>query len=194
MTKEIYQALKQRLLRINLDGNHHNPPIFKYVDWYYGQYHEQDQDEGAGATLWDTPAAFIEFAPIAWQTLGDGLQKAQLHFTVHVVNESMYDTDQRVLDDGQDHFGLEAQVYAALHRHRVLLSHLPAFAALSGTADDRVLCESITRVSTVIDHTLRRQLVSVQEFQTTIYDYSAMKDFLMINVQCLMIDVDAGNH
>jgi len=101
-----------------------------------------------------------------------------LNFAVHLVNESVHSTDERILDPALNHLGQEASAFKALQNYRGLLSALPAYAALAGTDNDRVILESIVRTSTEPDHNMRRQLVSVQQFRTIIYDYSAVPNWI----------------
>ncbi len=173
-----YSAIKKRLIEKV------NP---KYVDFYYGQYLEEDMDETA-PILWQTPAHFIEFAPIRWKTLGGNIQSSAIEFNHHLVNESYYDDDKRVLDSALGHLTQESQVFQALMNWRCMLSYVPGYEGLTDTADDRVLLESIVRTASEPDHTLRRQLVAVQQFTCTIYDYSATKQWTSI-LATLQLDV-----
>lgn len=183
MLNLVYQALKKRI-------NDKVAP--KYTDWYMGQYLEPDEEDG-GALLWDTPAVFIEFPPIPWTTMGNSVQAADTSVNIHLVNDSYFDTDQRVTDATLNHFGLEGSVYRHLMNWRCLLSYVPGFEALAGTENDRVLMESVVRLNTDVDHGARRQFVSVQTFSTRIYDYSATKQWASV-VAVLELDVIKVNH
>lgn len=160
MIKEVYQAFKKRL------GE--EITALNWIDWYLAQYDMEGQQ-----ALWTTPAAFVEFLPINWQMLTNGVQASNIMLQVHLVNESHYDDDKRMTDDQVDHLGMENEVYLALQNWRCMLSYLDEYAALAGTPDDRVLVETVVRSRTYPDHLMSRVLVSVQEFTTRIYDYSA---------------------
>lgn len=183
MLNLVYQALKKRI-------NEKVSP--KYTDWYMGQYLEPDEEDG-GALLWDTPAVFVEFPPIAWQTLGGSVQAADMSMNIHLVNDSYFDTDQRVTDPILNHFGLEGNVFKAMMNWRCMLSYVPGFEALAGTDNDRVLIESVVRLNTDVDHGARRQFVSVQTFSSRIYDYSATKQWVNV-LAALELDVIKVNH
>lgn len=180
MLNLVYSAIKKRLAAQVL-------PLPKYVDWYYAQYLEDEMEDG-GQLLWQTPALFVEFLPIEWETRPQNIQTSTLRFNTHLVNESFYDNDQRVLDAAVNHLGQESSVFVALMNWRCMLSYVPGFEALADTANDRVLLESIVRESSEPDHTMRRQLVGVQRFACRIYDYSAQPQWAQV-LAALSLDV-----
>jgi hypothetical protein len=179
----VYQALKKRLAAATEPA---------YIDWYMGQYLEPEAEEG-GQLLWQTPAQFVEFQPVDWQTLGNGAQAANVRFNVHLVNDTYFDDDRRVTDATLGHLVQEASVYAALQNWRCLLSYVPGLEALEDTPNDRVLIESIVRERTDPDHNLNRQIVSVQGFACRVYDYGAVKNWVevMANLGITVIKVNS---
>lgn len=160
MLKDVYQAIKKRL------GE--EIPALAWIDWYLAQYAQEGEQ-----ALWTTPACFIEFLPLDWQTLGSGVQASNVMLQIHLVNETHYDDDKRVLDATIGHLAQAQQVYTALHNWRCMMSYVDEYAALEGTENDRVLLESMVRVRTYPDHDMSRLLVAVQEFTMRIYDYDA---------------------
>jgi hypothetical protein len=182
MLSLVYQALKKRLSEVTTPD---------YVDWYMGQYLEADAEDG-GQLLWGTPAQFIEFLPVQWQTLGNNVQAANTKFNIHLVNDCYHDDDKRITDAALGHLVQEAAVYAALQNWRCLMSYVPGLEALADTPNDRVLIESITRESTDPDHNMGRQIVSVQGFACRIYDYGAVKNWVEVlaTLQETVIKVD----
>lgn len=183
MLNLVYSALKKRV-------NDQVTP--KYTDWYMGQYLEPDEENG-GQLLWNTPAVFIEFVPLQWDTLGNSVQASNTAFNLHLVNDSLYDDDKRVTDPVLNHFGLETLVFKAMMNWRCMLSYVPGFEALADTDNDRVLIESIVRVSTDTDHGANRQLVSLQQFSCRIYDYSATKQWATV-LAALELEVTKVDH
>ncbi len=159
----------------------------KYVDWFMGQYLEDEEQDG-GALLWDTPAVFLEFAPVQWQTMSLGVQAANISMNVHLVTDNYHSDDQRVTDTTINLFGLENLVFKSLMNWRCNLSFVPGMEALADTSADRVLMESLVRVTSETDHNARRQMVSVQGFTTRIYDYSATKEWAQV-LAMLELDV-----
>lgn len=183
MLNLVYSALKKRLTADTAPA---------YLDWYYGQYDEAEMQDG-GELLWTTPAQFVEFLPIEWETRPGNIQAANLRFHVHLVNESYEQDDKRILDAALNHLGQESNVFKSLMNFRCLLSYVPGFEALADTDQDRVLIESIVRESTDPDHTMRRQLVSVQRFACRIFDYSATPNWATVLAQ-LALDVQKVDH
>ncbi len=151
----------------------------QYIDWYMGQYLEEEAADG-GQVLWATPAMFIEFLPVQWQTLTGNIQVTDLAFNVHLVNDSVFDTDERILDSTLNHLGQEGAIFRALMNWRAMLHDVPGMDTLEDTSADRVLLESVVRNSTEPDHNLRRQLVSVQQFTARLYDYTATKQWVQV--------------
>lgn len=167
MRRLIYLAIKKRLLD--------TLPWLEYVDYYFQQYTEF---EGQGAIVRRTPCVFVEFAPIDWNQQGLNTQKGIQYIMIHLVNESGYDNEDRVLDtQAVNHFERESEVYAALAGFRPKLGYLPEYAALANTAEDKQIMESLQRYNTNSDHELSRFMVSVQTFAATVFDYAALKDY-----------------
>jgi hypothetical protein len=159
MTKEIYEALEKRLLE--------KVPGLKYVDWYYGQYDEADDD----AMVWITPSVFLEFFPMDWQQLGQsGMQMGTLRFTTHVVTDTAYDDKQRMTV--HNHLSFEKSVYIALQGWDCMLSYLDNYAALANTNNDVQLFNSITRETSESDHALQRFIVTKASYECNVIDAS----------------------
>lgn len=173
MLNLLYPALKKRL---------NNYVMPKYTDWYMGQYLEDEAEEG-GNLLWDTPAVFVETAPVQWQTMGGNIQSANLQFAVHLVTDALFDDDKRITDPVLQHFLLDSKVYKGLQNWRCMLSYVPGLEALAGTDGDRVLIESVVRTDSEPDHTLRRQMVAINRFSCRIYDYTAAKEWETVMAQ-----------
>lgn len=170
MINLIYLALKKKL------QDEVSPA---YIDWYMGQYLETEE-EGGGQLLWDTPAVFLEFQPITWKTLGGSVQSAEITFAAHLIMDNYHDSDLRITDTNVSPFNKEVMLYSGLMNWRCNLSYVPGFEALAGTSSDRVLLESIVRINSETDHSLRRQMLSLQVFSAKTYDYSAQKEWVKV--------------
>jgi hypothetical protein len=179
MILEYYQIIKARLQEITQ---------LKEVDWYYAQEEQAEEN-----TLFVDCGAYIEFEAIDWATMGTGIQQATLGFNIHVVSESMYDNDQRVLDPTTNHLGLNALVYQKLHKYGAWLSSLPAFAALANTGNDKRVVNEIVRTSTTPDHRLSNLMVTVQRFQSTVLDVSATPAYIQTLINNLNITASYDN-
>jgi len=182
MLNLIYAALKKRL------AEKVEP---KLIDWFLGQYMEDDMEDG-GALLWNTPTIFLEFLPVDWETRPGNLQTATLRLNAHLVNDTLYDNDQRILDATINHLGMESAVFVALMNWRCLLSYVPGFEALAGEPEDRVLIESMVRNTSEPDHAMRKQLVSVQGFSSRVFDYSATPQWQTV-LATLQLDIQKVN-
>ena len=180
MFKDVYTAIKQRLNDISDWKND--------LDWYLHQY-DQDGEE----VLYTTPAIYIEFGPVEWNTYPDNRQRGVMEFRIHLVNESDYDNDQRVLDPAINHLGQEAEIFRGLQGWGCKLSYIPEYSALSGTDNDVVLLNDVVRIRTEPDHELSNLLISIQTFQCNVYDYNALPQWQYITAQ-LEADVQIATH
>lgn len=166
MLESIYKALKERLETI---------PDVDEVDYFLGQYL---QAEG-GSVLYSDEALFIEFLPIPWQSLRGGVQKAVLNFRIHAVSSCLYDDENRLIGTGVfDHMGLVTKVFQSLQNFRAI------------EPSGNVLFESVVRIRTEPNHDLDLVMVTVQEFQATIFDYSAIAATTTKNNVALNVTTD----
>lgn len=170
--KNIYRLLKQRLSEI---------ADLKEVLWYTGQY-LQTGDQ----SIYVDKAAYIEFMPLSWTTLSRNIQEAVLEFDVHLLTEALNDNDERILDADIAHLSLVEQVYKKLQRWQAHLSDLPEF---TGQPDTPKIINSIVRTNLAPDHTLSNLIVTVQKFQCTVYDLSALPQYQQVNAN-LSITID----
>jgi hypothetical protein len=180
MIKEHYQALKQRLFEI---------PDVKIIDWYMGQ----DESLEGNNLVWGTPAIYIEFDPIQWQTLGNGIQRGTMTFNIRLVTDSLHDSDQKLFDTfAIDHFAFTQSLFTQMMNWRCNASYLPQFGQLLGTNEDVVLMESVVRLNTTPIHEVSDLLRTVQTFTCVVYDYSAVKQWqtIVANIQYDVIKVN----
>lgn len=157
MLAAVYLGLKTRLESI---------PNVEEIDYYLGQYLQGDR----GGVLYTNEALFIEFLPISWESLRNKVQKAVLTFRIHAVSACLYDDEERMLGTGVlDHMALVSQVFQKMQGFRII------------DVSERVLLESIVRTQEEPDHELEVVMATVQEFQATIFDYSAMNPTTRLN-------------
>lgn len=158
MLEHIYTALKDRLETVaNIDE----------VDYYLGQYLQQE----GGNRLYSDQALFIELLPIEWQSQRGNTQKAVLSFRVHTVSACLYDNEDRLVGTGvYNHMELVTEVFKTLQNFRVVQN-----------PSGNVLLESIVRTLTEPNHDLDVVMVTVQEFDCTIFDYSAIAQTTKVN-------------
>lgn len=147
MLKTIYTQLKAELL--NVQG-------VAVVDWYTGLFQDQN-----GALVHNTPALFVEFLPIQFETLQQGLQTTQVQFNVHTVHECLYDNDERMTDPTIDHLGMVEAVFVMLQGKTML------------NTNGNPILSSIMRTALTPDHGLGELLVTTQSFAGEATDNAA---------------------
>lgn len=77
MRKQLFLSLQEKLLSIkSID----NTPLIRFFDLWHNNINYIEQP-------FDTPAVFVEFEPILWQTIPSKDQLSQLSFTLHVVSK-----------------------------------------------------------------------------------------------------------
>lgn len=178
MLLEYYQIIKQRLATIT------NPRL-KEIDWYYGQFLQNEEN-----ILYVDGGAYIEFEPIQWAQMGRNMQQATLGFNIHLVQEALYDNDERILNASLGHLQLVGEIYAKLQGYGAWLSSLPAFSALANTPGDKRIVNEIVRTESTPDHTFTNLLVTVQRFQSTVLDVSATPEYQQTIINNLNITAD----
>lgn len=173
MLKYNYTALKSHLSSIQ---------AIKHIDWFLDQYAQVGEDH-----IHTTPEVLIEFAPINWTTLPSGVQRGVLTFITHTVSDSAYGDERDMTDTLYiNHLDIDQKIFQKLMNKRFMFSDVPGNEALAGTDNDYVLMESIVRIES-IPHTALSNLVStLQTFQCTIYDYSAVPSMqeVLATLQC----------
>jgi hypothetical protein len=164
MIKNAYLILKQTLEAAVTVGE---------VDYWLGQYLQN------GESVWHvSDGVYIEFMEIPTEQLGGNAQLLQTRVRIHVAQECVYDDGSRITDATVNHLQMCEDVYKVLNGRDFYLSLLAAFAALAGTANDRIVINTMSRTQITPDHTLSNRLVTVQEFSCTIYDYTAMLELI----------------
>jgi hypothetical protein len=106
MRKQIYLALAGKLK---------NSGLAKHVDLWNRNVEFAELEQA-----WDTPAVFIEFAPIQWRQLGNAVQDANCTFRLHIVTRcvapSNCDDGNYYLMDAVEYFDLLDSITNLLHR------------------------------------------------------------------------------
>lgn len=77
MRKFLYLSLIDRLKRLKDEAGE---PAIKTFDLWNEQVEFIEQEE-----VFDTPAIFIEFMPVKWNTLGAGTQRADATIRLHII-------------------------------------------------------------------------------------------------------------
>ena len=151
MRKQLYLAIIERLKTIK---NENGEQVFKHFDLWNEQVVFIEQEEP-----FDTPAVFIEFPAINWQTANDGTQTSVMQFRLHVITSykgspcdgSIYQTESLEL------FDLLDSINRALFK-------------LSGD-----FFRSTTRVRSDTNHNHEDLIESLETFQVSVSDISARR-------------------
>lgn len=109
MRKELYKALCERLGSIvDGDGN----AAIKHIDLWNHNVEFIEQEES-----WDRPAVFIEFAPIDWHAIRNGVEyRCEAEVRLHVVTDwsGSVSAGSAFADESLKVFDLLDEIHAAL--------------------------------------------------------------------------------
>ena len=151
MKKQLYLAIVNRLKNIpGADGE----PLFKHFDLWNQQVEFIEHE-----TPFLTPAIFVEFMPLQWQTMGNRVQSADLTTRRHIVTEWHALTADNVPDEEQE---------LALAYLDIVDS---VVAALQGFAAPNT--NTWMRTQTIPNHNHERYVDSVEEYICRVIDDSA---------------------
>lgn len=160
MRKEYYLGLKAYI------GD--KVPDIKLIDLDLGQYRQRGED-----VIRITPAAYIKFDNIEWNTLPTKLQKTVLRFDVTLVSSTRYGDERDITDESNiNHLHIEREIYKVLMTHRMKLSEVPGYESISSENDVQLL-ESIVRKSTGTHQAIDNLIITTTPYQCVAYDYTA---------------------
>ena len=174
MLANLYTIFKYKLRYPHWRTVLENATQYIEVDWYLGQ------DLQMGDQVRNTPIAYIEFLPMTFITLSNGVQHGIVTFNVHLITETAYGDERDMINETIGHQALETGIYKCLHNQRTIID-----------VNDNlqvVWHENIVRKS-LTPHTRINKLVkSTQTFRCLAYDYSAYPPMISI---LLTLDLDA---
>lgn len=176
MNSELYRVLEKHLTD--------NVPELNLVDWDLAQY-EQDGEDAVRTT----PALYIGYREIEWRTHNRYTQRGVMRMRITLVSQTAYGDRNDMTDVTHiNHPGIERKVYRALQGRRFNLSDVPGVNLDEGDTDV-VLIETINRTMQEPHSTLSNFVVTTQEFECVIFDYSAMPIYAQI---VAALDLDAA--
>ena len=113
MRKHLFLSLQEKLLSIkSID----NTPLIRFFDLWHNNINYIEQP-------FDTPAVFVEFEPILWQTIASKDQLSQLTFTLHVVSKYYNMTHSTsplsIQSDNLDFLDVPELIHSSLHLSRL---------------------------------------------------------------------------
>jgi hypothetical protein len=151
MIRTLYDGLTEKLAAIK---NSADEPLFRHIDLWNQNVEFIEQE-----IPFEMPAAFIEFMPVEWQTLGMKAQQADLTFRIHCVTQWR----------GSTHHGAAAPETAVdyLHIPTLVLKSLQGM-MVEGSGQ-------FTRVRSVINHNHAEIVDSTEYYRGRIEERSAME-------------------
>jgi len=158
MIKNLYLAIVTALKTVKDDSNNQ---YFKSFDLWNQNVEFLEMDEP-----FSTPAVFIEFDPISWQTLGNKNQEAMATIRLHIVTQWHANTADNVAAE----FRTPALAY--LDAPSRVLKAMQGL-VIQPTATMR--CSNTwTRTQSIVNHNHEKYVDSVEVYTTHIFDDSAV--------------------
>lgn len=179
MTREIFLALEKHA-STSLEA-------LKLVEYDLQQYAQIGEDH-----VPTTPALYIGFQNIEWQTRPVNRQIGEMEFTLTLVNQTAYGDKQDIKDTTYiNHLAQERALFAGFQGKRFYLQDVPGLESTPDT-DNAVIVESIDRVGAEPHQTLDTLIVTRQIFRAVIWDYSALPEYqeLIAALDCNITIVD----
>ncbi|MEY4904421.1 MAG: hypothetical protein RLZZ292_2236, partial [Bacteroidota bacterium] len=133
-------------------------------------------DNETGELLYITPCTLIELVNVDWESQPNRVQRGLMRVRVHVIDETNYEGDERVIGAYINHSEREQAHYKALQLKAMSLGKLPGMSALIGTPSDVPILSNLNRSRTLYDHNIGPFLHTILEFTCYVYDYSAQPE------------------
>lgn len=158
--KQIFLDLRDIILEIK-DSN--NNQIIKYFDLWNRQLDFLAEDSPA-----DYPAVYIEFLPIEWQTLGEGVQDADFEFRLHIATRWFGQTysiaPQEIASEQLDYLDIPNKIFKVLQGSCITNTN------------------NIIRTNTEFDHNHENYIETVETYRCHIIDTQAQAQPLQLNL------------
>ncbi|HNX65618.1 MAG TPA: hypothetical protein PKH02_01975 [Bacteroidales bacterium] len=150
MRKQLYLDIQTKLKEIKDDTGLQQ---FKHFDLW-----NQNVEFIEADSPFEFPAVFVEFMPIAWDTLLQKVQQATIIIRLHIVTRWLAQTAEYspIQDTALNYLDLPDKVFAALQSNATSASN------------------GFMRVSSTINHNHGDILDSIEEYTTLIVDRSAV--------------------
>jgi hypothetical protein len=138
-------------------------PFFKHFDLWNRQVEFIEQE-----TPFETPAVFFEFVPIAWRTMGQQAQDADLTIRLHIVTQWHGQTAEYTPAQ------IRQQMLDYLNAPAIVVNALQGFST--------PFTNGLMRTKSIINHDHDRYVDSLEEYVCRIQDNSAMKKYVPAQV------------
>ena len=178
MIKQLYLAIERKLMAIT-DGQTDPQPLFRHFDLWNRQVEFVEQE-----TPFQTPAVFVEFAPLQWRQMLRQVQDADLTVRLHIVtpwyaNTAAYIQNQEVRDTALAYLDLPTLVY------RQLSGQWAEFGLGS--------FNGMVRTASTVNHDHERYIDSVEEYQCHLKDLSIELPTFAVSTVGLQVMFSDGN-
>lgn len=185
MIKNLYLAIEQLLLAIT-DEQPQPQHIFKHCDLWNRQVEFIEQE-----TPFLTPAIFVEFLEIPWQTDGRSVQDADLTIRLHIVTPWFANTasdiaDTAVRSAALAYLDLPTVLFRKLHgKHGDIIDN-------TDTSHPVTLgsFNALTRIASRPNHDHERFVDSVETYRCHIKDFTFSNPTFPVDVVGLSIEFD----
>ncbi len=156
MRTNLYAGIAEKLQSVE---NANGETVFRHIDLWNQNVEFIEQE------TFDFPAVFIEFMPIQWKTLGQGVQQAELTVRLHIVTRWVAPTDMRSIafNDAVAYLDIPNFVFKQM-QNAVILD-----------------CNGFVRKSSTINHNHSEIIDSMEDYVTLITDYSAVQELTPIS-------------
>lgn len=170
MLKTIFLALKKQI------ETETNLPVY----WYSRKRLEQTDN---GEELFVVPSVHIEFTDLPAQTMTHNIQKFDINFTLHIIEESLYEHEH---EDTLTIIDRSELIHSALFNKSFTLDFL------TGNADDAKYCiiNTIHRTGMTVDHEPSNLYVTLMNYKTIVYDRDNVQTYTLIDPVTLNISVE----
>ncbi len=136
-------------------------PGVKYFDKYNAQYLNENSE-----LHYNTPAVFMEFAPIEWQTLGQKRQAANFEFLLHLQTEQLGETNN---------LEKEKERALALEHLRIAEAITKKLQGMNGS-----YFGSLSRINITDDSEHDSQVITLIGFKTRIVDNGLINETIAL--------------
>ena len=162
MIKELYLAIEQKLMAVT-DEQPEPQPLFKHFDLWNRQVEFIEEE-----TPFETPAIFVEFMPIPWETLGQNIQEANLTLHFHIVTPWYANTaanTANVRDAALAYLDIPTVLFRQLHGQHGSFPNRQGEKPMGSF-------NSLTRVRSLPNHNHEKFVDSIEEYTCHLKDLS----------------------
>lgn len=163
MRSNLYIGIAEQLQNVN---NSNGETVFRHIDLWNQNVEFIEQE------TFDVPAVFIEFMPIQWKTLGQGVQQAELTVRLHIVTRWVAPTNMQSIAFNEAIAYLDIPNFVVKQMQNVVVPGANGF----------------VRKSSTINHNHGEIIDSTEDYATLITDYSAMRELAPVKANSVFMN------